>query len=103
MGIPMDLTNIFAIPTWGLIAFALALVGGLVAALVGVLRRRAPAWALGLVPLAGVAAFAAATAPENMMTLTVALASTGLALAMLLTGTFALTPAGTGDEEASSD
>lgn len=103
MGTPMDLTNIYAIPTWGLVAFGLTLLGGLVAVLVAIRGRRAPAWTLGLVPLAGVAAFAAATAPNNMVTLSVALASVGLALMMLLTGTMALAPArsreGTGGEE----
>lgn len=92
MGVPMDLTNIYVIPTWGLVALALTVLGGLVAALVGFRSRRAPAWALALVPVAGVAAFAAASAPENMVTLSVALTSMALALAMLLTGTFGLTP-----------
>ena len=97
----MDLTNIWAIPTWGLIAFALALVGGLVVVLVGVTSRKPPVWALGLVPVAGVAAFGAATAPENMVTLSVALASIGLALMSLLSGTFGLAPARNEEESGS--
>lgn len=99
MGFPLDLANISAIPTWGLVAFGLTVLGAVLAGLVGLLSRKAPAWTLGLVPPAGVAGFAAASAPNNMVTLSVALASTGLALAMLLTGSLALAPARTGEDD----
>ena len=92
MGVPMDLTNIFTIPTWGLVALAISLVGTLLAAGVGFRIRRVPPWILALVPLAGAAAWAASTAPDNMVTLSVALASVGLAMVQLLAGALGLAP-----------
>lgn len=92
MGAPMDLMNIFTIPTWGLVALGISLVGTLLAAVVGLRIRRVPAWILALAPLAGAAAWAASTAPENMVTLSVALASVGLATVQLLAGALGLAP-----------
>lgn len=92
MGAPMDLMNIFTIPTWGLVALGISLLGTLVAAAVGFRIRRVPAWVLALVPLAGLAAWAAVRAPENMVTLSVALASVGLAMVQLLAGALGLAP-----------
>lgn len=92
MGAPMDLTNIMTIPMWGLAALATSLLGTLVAGAVGARIRRVPAWILALVPLAGAAAWAAAMAPETMVTLSVALASVGLAMVQLVAGAIGLAP-----------
>lgn len=95
----MDMTNIFTIPTWGLAALGFSALGTLVAALVGLVRRRAPAWILALVPLAGAAAWAATTAPETMVTLSVALVSVALATVQLLTGALGLASVTGGSRE----
>ena len=92
MGSPIDLTNIFTIPVWGLVALGLSLAGTLIAGAIGIRIRRAPGWILALVPLAAGAAWAAGTAPENMATLSVALVSLGLAMVQLLVGALALAP-----------
>lgn len=92
MGAPMDLMNIFTIPGWGLAALGVSLVGTLLAVAIGFRLRRVPAWTLALAPLAAVAAWAAATAPDNMITLSVAIVSLGLALVQLLAGAVGLAP-----------
>lgn len=92
MGSPMDLMNVSTIPAWGLAALGISLLGTLMAAAVGLRIRRVPAWILALVPLAGAAAWAAGTAPENMVTLSVALVSLGLATVQLLAGALGLAP-----------
>jgi hypothetical protein len=88
----MDLTNILVIPTWGLLALGLSLLGTLAAGAIGFRIRRVPAWILALVPLAAAAAWAATTAPTTLATLAVGLASLGLALVQLLVGFLGLTP-----------
>lgn len=92
MGTPMDLMNIQTIPVWGLAALGISVFGTLLAALIGLRLRRVPAWILALVPLAGAAAWAAAAAPQNMVTLTVALMSVGLAAVQLVAGAVGLAP-----------
>ncbi len=98
MGSPMDLMNIQTVPLWGLAALGISALGTLVAAVVALRARRVPAWILALVPLAGAAAWAAITAPENMVTLTVALMSVGLAAVQLVAGAFGLAPQRVDDE-----
>ncbi len=88
----MDLMNIQTIPVWGLAALGISVLGTLLAVLVAFRVRRAPAWILALVPLAGAAAWAAVTAPQNMVTLTVALMSVGLAAVQLVAGAVGLAP-----------
>jgi hypothetical protein len=88
----MDLMNIQTIPFWGLAALGISAMGTLVAITIALRARRVPAWILALVPLAGAAAWAAITAPENMVTLTVALMSVGLAAVQLVAGAFGLAP-----------
>lgn len=92
MGSPMDLMNIQTIPMWGLAALGISLLGTLLATLVTLRARRVPAWILAMVPLAGAATWAAAAAPQNMVTLTVALMSVGLAAVQLVAGTIGLAP-----------
>jgi hypothetical protein len=92
MGAPLDFSNIYIIPTWGLVALGLSLVGTLLAGAIRFWVRKTPSWILGLAPLALAAAWAASTAPTTMVTLAVGLVSIGLALVQLTAGILGLTP-----------